>query len=329
MSEPALYLTEDENKPIIGISGNENPYYFSVAAAAAQVRQAGGIPLYLSNHTEREVADDLAKLDGLMILGNIKDMDPNRYRNTEIHPRTDSDSQYPEQKNRADYEFELIKIALEQKVPLLGVCAGMQKINVACGGTLHQHIPDLVAGDAKNLLINQYSITDSDKLKLNVPPFVPVEQINIVDDSKLAEIAVGRNKLFAGSPIAFLDNSLHHQAVDQIGKELIASAYTTINGVEITEAIEPDPNGKYANQFLIGTQWHPELAASDVSANIIKSLVEAAKDRRLESPNMVDNQQTHLESLKSSATPSTTVEAIDAIFQSHINEKNTAIVVRL
>jgi gamma-glutamyl-gamma-aminobutyrate hydrolase PuuD len=309
MIESTIYLTEDETKPIIGISGYKDPYYFSVAAAAAQIRQAGGIPLYLSNQEDRNAADDIKKLDGLIILGNRKDMDPKRYNEEELHPSTDPDSDYPDEKARADYEFELIELALQEKIPLLGICAGMQKINVACGGTLHQHIPELVEADPEQLLFNQYFGTHCEKLDLNVPPFVPVEQINIIGGSELAKIAT-KGKFFAGNAeptanpdIVVLENSLHHQAVDKIGEGLIESAYLDFDGVKITEAIEADQCGKFAGQFLVGTQWHPELAASDVSANIVKGLITASKQHRQQKESAFDVTQAFIDSMDSSKVP--------------------------
>lgn len=264
-----------EKKPTILISGASTDSK-SVAAIMADVRALGAEPILIANHGERlkgkdfaairqQAQAELANADGVIIMGNNQDIDPRDYGAASIHKETKAETATSAGKARASYEYILAEEALNAKTPLLGVCAGMQRMNVLCGGTLNQHVPDLVGDDRHQ----QASAFDA--------PFVPVEFIQVAKGTTLDGIADGVPGVYApsrdgSSSGVFMDNSLHHQSVDKIGEGFRASAYSIEvdkPNVRIVEAIEASPDGPYGGQFAVGVQWHPEFGASRLSAQLL------------------------------------------------------------
>jgi putative glutamine amidotransferase len=208
------------------------------------VARAGGLPLLLVPDERIRQAPErvLALIDGLLLAGGA-DIDPTSY-NAPRHPRTVESC--PE---RDLFEIALARAAIDAELPLLGICRGMQLLNVALGGTLHQHIPDL-PGSAVHLR-HAGSFSEADH-PLRTEP------------GSLAE------RILGPTPKAL---SHHHQAVDAIGAGLIVSARAEADG--LIEAIElPGPG------FVLGVQWHPE---ADPSSPVVGALVEAARARSLRS----------------------------------------------
>ncbi len=275
-------MGEFKTTPVIGISGM-NTDSKSVAAMVSQVRALGAIPMVFANHANRDAAADIEKIDALMVMGNDFDVDPNRYiggypegdpRRT-IHPKTNSAAHSSEATARAVYEEKLLTLAMEKKLPTLGVCAAMQSLNVMRGGGLLQHIPDLI-GDEHH-----------EQNKENLPGFCPVVPVTIEAGSALSIIADGANTLYTPSfpppsaPIGITENSFHHQAVDpdRVGYGLRitawSDAYKNVHGEmrRLPEAIEPDPNGPLAGWKMRAVQWHPEFGASRVSGDLIGTTI--------------------------------------------------------
>jgi putative glutamine amidotransferase len=176
------------------------------------VQRAGGIPALLPPDDPALAAESVARLDGLVIAGG-PDVQPGRY-GAEPHPRTG-----PPAVERDAWELALIEAALRDGVPLLGICRGMQLLNVALGGTLAQHI-DGHAG----------------------PPGVFAwHRIKPVPGTLLA----------GALPEAVSVPTYHHQAVDRLGGGLIGCAHAEDGTVEAVEL--PGAEG-----FVLGVQWHPE-----------------------------------------------------------------------
>jgi len=247
--------------PIIGISGSSADSA-SVRAAVTQIRDAGAIPLFLSNFEKRDAAADIEKLDGLVVLGNNADIDPSTY-GAQKDAHTNPESTTPEGKARADYEYALMKAAIEKKMPLLGICGGMQRLNVMQGGTLHQHVPDITGND-------MHAQQDA-----GIAPFIPVQAVQIYSGTGLSAIVGDIKSVYTpGHGVTVAENSMHHQAVKDVGKGLRVSAMSQDG---IIDAVEADPNGPYGSQFLIGVQWHPEFGASPLGAKIIQSVVSEAQ----------------------------------------------------
>ncbi|WP_258053182.1 gamma-glutamyl-gamma-aminobutyrate hydrolase family protein [Streptomyces sp. Ru73] len=184
------------------------------------VQHSGGLAALLPPHEpdlDRDEAREaaaavVARLDGVVIAGG-PDVRPARY-GAETDPRTG-----PAALARDAWELALINAALDSGTPLLGICRGMQLLNVALGGTLHQHL-DGHGG----------------------PPGVFARhEIKPVPDTLLA----------AALPEPVSVPTYHHQSVDRLGRGLLASAYAEDGTVEAVEAPEADA-------FALGVQWHPE-----------------------------------------------------------------------
>lgn len=207
----------------------------------ASVRAAGGEPVVLDWST-MPVADALAAVDGILLTGG-PDVDPARYDET-AHPRVSFADPA-----RDDFELELSARALEQDVPLLAICRGMQVLNVAAGGTLVQDIPSEVPGAGNHAVAEPRNAT--------------AHPIAIAPGSRLASIL--------GRTIAQV-NSRHHQAVSRTAPGLIATA-TAPDG--IVEAVEkPDA------PFCVGVEWHPEnFVEGGEFAGLFRGLVIAAQER--------------------------------------------------
>ncbi len=174
------------------------------------------------------VADALGGLDGLLLTGG-EDVDPAIYG----EPRHPSIEEVEPGRDR--FEIDLVTAARAQRLPIFGVCRGIQVLNVACGGSLVQDIPSQVAGALEHRLV--------------VPPHQPFElahEIWIEKDTLLERLMSDR----LGGADACDVNSRHHQAVKQVAPGFQVSA-TAPDGV--IEAIE-DPSAP----FCLGVQWHPE-----------------------------------------------------------------------
>lgn len=269
-------------QPVVGISGNDKASG-SLRAMVAQVRAMGGIPVVLSNFADgrRDPAADIEKIDALIVMGNDADVDPRHY-GQQAHPKTNSEEKTEEGRARAAYEYAIMDKALAQGMPVLGVCAGMQRLNVLLGGSLHQHIPDLIGN-------NNHAQNEA-----GIAPYVPVEPVVIQKDTSLAGIADTVQSYYMPSHTAsgdgiFMENAFHHQAVDQIGQGLRASAQSTDSITysdgstrHLIEAIEADPSGMFKDQFVLGVQWHPEFAASELAPKIIGALVDNGRKYAIE-----------------------------------------------
>ena len=202
------------------------------------VQRAGGMALVLPPDAQlvEEPEDVLGLLDGLMLAGGA-DIDPGAY-GAERHLETAET--VPE---RDAFEIALARCAIERDLPLLGICRGMQLINVALGGTLVQHLPEHYGHQEHRRVLGSFEGAD--------------HQVTLAEGS-LAAAAAGE--------IEHATKSHHHQGVARLGEGLVVSATSTLD--DLPEAIElPD------KRFVLGVQWHPE---ADQSSSIVASLVEAA-----------------------------------------------------
>ncbi|NBX03070.1 MAG: hypothetical protein EBR02_03195 [Alphaproteobacteria bacterium] len=267
----------------IGISGAANNTE-SVQAMVAAVERAGAKPLLICDHTARNPERDAKDLHAIIFMGNDFDIAPESYvhrypegdARRNIHLQTRCELSAPESAARAIYENALMEIALKMRMPILGICGGMQRLNVICGGTLHQHVPDMVGDD--RLMQN----------KTGICPREPVVPIVIPTDTRLAVIAQSIAMSFVKSgencPLVLMENSLHHQSIDRLGDGLRVCSMSDVvprgDGTTdyIIKGIEADPSGIYGEQFILGVQWHPEFGASPIGARITEHLVQHAKE---------------------------------------------------
>jgi putative glutamine amidotransferase len=205
---------------------------------ADSVEAAGGVPVLLPPVPGIENA--LGRLDGLLLSGG-GDIDPARY-GAEADPRSGSIHA-----DRDAAEFALIETATAQRVPVLGICRGLQVINVARGGTLHQHLPDVVGHEEH----------------APAPGVYGAHAVRVAPGSRLGQILSGDAEVTTPTS--------HHQAVDKLGTGLIATAWAQDGTIE---ALEPEDAAD--GPFLVAVQWHPE-AGDD--PRLFRALVAAARDR--------------------------------------------------
>ena len=185
------------------------------------VAAAGGVPLLLPPvGTDASVLD---VLDGLIIAGGC-DVDPSSY-DAQPHPET-----VDTRPGRDEHEKVLIRAALDRDLPLLAICRGLQMLNVTLGGTLQQHLPDVVAHDEHRPSPAVFGTTE-----------VKVEPDTLT------------GRLFGESASV---HCYHHQAIDVVAPGLRVTARA---GDGTVEAAEVD-----GHDFAIGVQWHPEENAGDL-----------------------------------------------------------------
>ncbi|GHI96661.1 gamma-glutamyl-gamma-aminobutyrate hydrolase family protein [Streptomyces olivaceus] len=177
------------------------------------VQRAGGLAVMLPPDAPERAAATVARLDGVVIAGG-PDVEPVRY-GAETDPRTG-----PPFRARDAWELALVAAALDAHVPLLGICRGMQLLNVALGGTLVQHIGG------------------------------HVEAVGVIGRHPVRPVP---GTLYAGVvPEEASVPTYHHQAVDRLGTGLTASAHAADGTVEAVEL----PSGP---GWVLGVQWHPEM----------------------------------------------------------------------
>jgi len=204
------------------------------------VRASGGRPVLLPPGGDAAEAEaTVAVLDGVVIAGG-GDLDPAIYGAAK-HPETEVSAP-----DRDVWELAVAEAAIRMNVPLLGICRGMQVLNVACGGTLHQHIPDLVGHEAHS----------------GTPGGFGVHKVRVTNGKTLDGILPGAEY--------FEVPTHHHQAVDRVGDGLTAVGWADDG---IIEAIE----GTSEQDFLVGVQWHPEQGQD---FRLFSALVAAAENSR-------------------------------------------------
>lgn len=217
-------------------------------AYLAAVESAGGTPLPLAPGIgPAALADILSRADGLVLTGG-GDVDPTRY-GQQPHPETAFVSVA-----RDEMEAAAIRLALAAGKPLLAICRGMQMLNVALGGTLHQHVPD-VYGDALR------HAQDADRP-------VPTHMARVEPGSRTAA-ALG----LAAGETEIAVNSMHHQAVDRPGEGLVPTAWAPDGVVEALDLPGYGP-------WFAAVQWHPEEMAPSVphARHLFAAFVAAAGD---------------------------------------------------
>jgi putative glutamine amidotransferase len=203
------------------------------------VERAGGRPV-LVPPSEDGVDETLEALDGIVFSGG-SDVDPSLY-GEEAHPETDSP-----QARRDAGELALLRAALERDMPTLAICRGVQLLNVARGGDLVQHLPELIERDTHK----------------KVPGAFAEHPVDVRAGSRLATIVGERGDV----------TSHHHQALGRLGEGLVETAWAEDGTLEAVE----DPS----RRFTLGVQWHPEAGEDDALFAALVDEARAYREQRL------------------------------------------------
>jgi putative glutamine amidotransferase len=230
------------HRPTVGITAavervsygpwKDVPAALAPMSYARSILRAGGRPILLVPNSVLDL------LDALIISGGAGDLDPALYGH-ERYPETG-----PVNPERDAYELALVAEAAERNLPTLGVCRGIEVINVAYGGTLEQHLPDIV-GHERHRTRGTF-----------------VDHVVRIEESSLAARATGSNLEAV--------KSCHHQGIRDVGDDLLATGWATMD--DSVEAVE-DPN----LSFMLGVLWHPE---EDEKSRLISSLLDPPRDGR-------------------------------------------------
>jgi putative glutamine amidotransferase len=204
------------------------------------VTGAGGIAILLPPQpVDAEIATRVVNgLDGLVVAGG-KDVNPARYGQA-AHPTTDTP-----RLDRDAWEDALLTAAIDTELPFLAICRGLQVLNVTLGGTLHQHLPEVV-GDAR--FSGNHGVFSTNEVEIGASGIVP--------------------GLLADTP-SLAVQSYHHQGIDQVapGLRVTAESHGIVQAVEVDRV-----------PFGVAVQWHPEQSPEDL--RLFEGLVEAARSHR-------------------------------------------------
>ncbi len=241
-----------EKNPLIGLTMSfdskgvyysELPWYVLRENHCSTVIAAGGTPIGLP-YDVSSVDQYLNTIDGLIVTGSNFDLSPQYYGESiskECILSTDPVD------CRTQFELDMLKKALERNMPILGICAGQQLLNVVLGGSLIQHIPDVLPSEIQHEQPGSRTVAG--------------HTVNVVKDTLLS-------RCVNGQPVLDV-NSAHHQAVEAIGPGVVVNAYASDG---LIEGIE-HPSYK----FCMGVQWHPEFSISPADDMITKSLIDASR----------------------------------------------------
>jgi putative glutamine amidotransferase len=208
------------------------------------VERAGGLPVVLPPLELERISPLLDRLSGVLLSGG-PDLDPAAYGRA-AHPELgDTEPQLDV------FEVQLAREADVRGLPILGICRGAQALNVARGGTLHQHLPDITDGSIVH--------------RQRQPGTEVTHEVRVAARSGLAAVLGSRR-------IAV--NSFHHQSVDRLGRGLRAVAWADDGVIEGVEG--------WGNSLLLGVQWHAETLVDDpAQLELFRRLVRASEEREL------------------------------------------------
>jgi putative glutamine amidotransferase len=245
-------------KPLIGVVSDrrlvKNHHFHMVGEKYLQALIVGAgvypvaMPVAMPSLSDGfDVLDILDRLHGLFLPGSPSNIAPEQYNGEAIRPGTWLD---PE---RDEVALPLIPAAIRAGIPLFAVCRGFQEVNVAFGGTLHQHIHEVPG-------YRHHKENSDDSLDAQ---YGPVHEVNFVPDGLLAKVTNQQSTVV---------NSLHSQAVDRLADGLDVEA-TADDGLVEAFVVRDAPG------FTLGIQWHPEwmVQDNDVSLSIFQAFGEACQ----------------------------------------------------
>ena len=243
MSKPVIGITTAGTSETYVTSKHYDAFYSVPAPYVESVRRAGGIPLLIPPG-DNDWDTTLQLFDGVIVTGGT-DIDPVEYNGNNENP-----SLLPANQERDHAELSLVRHLIEEKeTPLLCICRGLQVLNVAAGGTLHEHILDVRETD----------------IHRNAEGLWQLQDVEVDRDSLVAQ-AMGTTQIKTSSG--------HHQAIKDVGEGLRVVGSASDGIIEAVEM--PD------HPWLIAVQWHPEVTAmeDDSQQAIFDALVEKARERK-------------------------------------------------
>jgi putative glutamine amidotransferase len=247
MSAPLIGITADlVTDRRDGIGKERDGTLFLPRRYCRAIEKAGGTPVVLDATSSASVRQQqLDRLDGILLSGGNFDIDPRYYGEEPLNELGETKSQ------RTEFELDLTSRALNENMPILGICGGEQAINVCLGGSLYQDIRAQVAG--------------AEEHEQSARKETGGHVVTIRAGTRLHQI-IGTDQLEV--------NTTHHQAVKTIGKGLVVNAVAPDGLAEGIESTEHD--------FVLGVQWHPEVLSPQREAHhrIIAALVSACRTSR-------------------------------------------------
>lgn len=235
-------------RPWIGIPTRyheKSEYIGQIRHYLDAVLWAGGLPLMIPTTDDRDIVREyVRRVQGILLPGSPTDIDPKHYGAT---PHEKLGKLYPE---RDTTDFTILNYAEERNLPLLGICFGVQSLNVYRGGSLIQDIP---------VLVKQAVQHEADDGKPPARHTVQIEETSLI--GKLS----GQSEMDV--------NSYHHQSIEKPGRNLTPVAFAPDGVIEAVE----DTNGR----FIVGVQWHPERGWKDdeFSKKLFSTFIEQARLR--------------------------------------------------
>ncbi|MBL6784698.1 MAG: gamma-glutamyl-gamma-aminobutyrate hydrolase family protein [Rickettsiales bacterium] len=234
-----------DNKILIGLTADlqddqkysDAPYY-ALRKNYTEILTQNKAASIILPPIEENIDEYLKMVDGLIITGGNFDIDPTLYNAKEIHKQTIVNHE------RCRFEYLITKKALEKNISILGICGGMQLLNVIFGGCLIQDLEE----HNQSLSIHEQK-----------PYNEPAHGIKIRKNTLLHDI-IGQDQIKV--------NSSHHQAINKLAPNFIESAKSDDG---IIEAIEINDK----NKFVIGVQWHPEYNVTEADAKIFKTFIKS------------------------------------------------------
>jgi putative glutamine amidotransferase len=215
------------------------------------VEAAGGIAIPIPLHeSPASQADKLASCSAILLPGSPADVDPTRYGQQAVKACAEKDVA------REAADDLLLRDAFGQGKPILGICYGLQSLNVWCRGSLIQNLPHAPGAPGAGSIVNHQpgrAVHDA-------------HPVLVTPGSRLSHLA-------PNPELKLSVNSSHHQAIDRPGEELLVTAVSPVDGV--IEALE----GSEPGQFVIAVQWHPERSyeSSESSRALFAAFLQAAR----------------------------------------------------
>ncbi len=243
MKKPIIGVTPDFNAGNRKDMGGKEPTYFLRARYIRAVEDAGGLPVVLPLLSNRVAWRQMvAHVHGLLVTGSGSDLAPEFYGERQRHKFARMS------RERATMELGIVKVAYRADVPMLGICGGMQSINVALGGTLYQDIAAQLDTPLDHLPTRSATQT--------------THAVQIVRGCLLRRIA-GKARVEV--------NSSHHQSVKKVAPNLLLTAVAPDGVIEAIEAP--------ARSFFLGVQWHPEFLydRDPIQRRLFSALIRAAR----------------------------------------------------